>query len=593
MTAVLDSDAWLSERRRGPLDWPAAVHVILLGVVLLAGLMFVGVDSIISADEGAALTQARLIERGSWGVEYPAIDIDTTGRWFPIHLTTRVGDRWYPYTKLPAYPALVSTLDSIGGLGLVLGGHVLGTVAAAAFAGMLARRLARSLEKSPAESPAESRASARSLEVLTIWAVGIGSPLVFDSYWVIAHSIAAAGATLAILGMTMTFDDERRRGLLAIAVGVAVAVMFRSEGVLLGLAVASGCAFGWLRTRRVAPALGSALAGMVTVAGYLGNAALDRSIVGGDSIVPFSIRDRVGWLEGRVPGFAATFLKSQLWGSTLTAMLTLASALLLATAVIAARRSMATPRVIGLLAALGAVAALVRCVLEPIPVPGILLTFPIGVAGLCLLGRRHLRNVAVAGVLVVVGLVVAAVVATQYSAGATGDWGGRYLHVIVPAFAAVSVIVIADTLGSLDRRAARSLGIGVAVASVSLAVLGVRSIEAAHDREAALTDTVAEVAAGTASARDIGGPVVLTDSVAFGRFAWKYVLDGRYLSVDRPSELDDAADALVHGQVSEFTLVTPARGAADTLDRLAGHYRPVTEGRRLVRGWIVVRMSAD
>ena len=575
MTATIHPAMRVTPRRRGPIGWPMWAHVALLALVLGVGLAVVGTRGLISADEGAALTQARLIEQGNWGSGYRAGLIDPEGRWFPIHLSDHSGGRWYPYVKLPAYPALVAVLLGAGGLGLVLVGQLLGTVAAAACAGLLARRLAGSRPRAPA------------IGVATVWAVGIGSPLMFDSYWVLAHSIAAAGATFAALGMVMVVD-RRPVGLAAMASGLAVAVMFRTEGVLFGVALAAACGVAWLLTRRALPIAAAAVVAGVTALGYYGNAQLARMVMGGASAEPFVIRDRVGWLAGRWPGFVATFLTPQLRGTPWSGWLLVGGSLGLAVGIIGLRRRSLPDGLVRVVLVCSAAAVVLRCLMGPTFLPGILVTFPVGVAGMCLLRRRELHDVATAPILAMSGLFAAAIVATQYSAGGTGDWGGRYLHLVVPAVAAVSVVAVSDLIDATDRRTGRAVVATLVAMSLGLAVFGLRTAHYFHSYSDRLTTTVDEVARRTGSAAQTGGPVVLTDMESFGRFAWRSVLDGRYLRVTTSADLGPAAAALDRNQVPDLTVVTRSSSLGPVLDGLGAHYAAVPGSARVVGDWSVV-----
>ncbi len=208
-------------RRRGP--GPFWAHVAALALVLLALLPVVGTTSSFSADEGAAIIQAQSLADGKgWIVEHPLPQVDPANRYFPLELSAEGSKGVAPFAKHPLYALLLAGADRVGGVTAMVLLSVLGTLAAAVLAAALARRLDPSLRRP------------------TLWVVGLASPLLFDGYLVIAHSLgAAAVAGAALLALVAL---ERRRALVAAATGplVALAVLLRTEATLLALALAAG-----------------------------------------------------------------------------------------------------------------------------------------------------------------------------------------------------------------------------------------------------------------------------------------------------------------------------------------------------------------
>ena len=89
------------------------------------------------------------------------------------------------------------------------------------------------------------------------------------------------------------------------------------------------------------------------------------------------------------------------------------------------------------------------------------------------------------------------------------------------------------------------------VVSLAMSVLAVRESRGIRDVADVLTETAWRTATSTRSAAQPGGPVVVSTWVAGGRFSWRHLLDGRYLTVDEPAvelvfgrEFAPAADAV-------------------------------------------------
>ena len=128
-----------------------------------------------------------------------------------------------PFAKHPLYALVLAGAQKVGGINAMVALSLLGTLAAAALGAALASRIG---------GPGLARPA--------LWALGLASPLLFDGYLVIAHTIGAALAAAAVLVAAVAI--QRRRPLLALAVGplVAVAVLFRTEALLFGVALAVG-----------------------------------------------------------------------------------------------------------------------------------------------------------------------------------------------------------------------------------------------------------------------------------------------------------------------------------------------------------------
>lgn len=504
-------------------------HLALLAVVVV-GLVWVIDSGVVgNADEGAMLAQARQLEvHQRWGVPYWAESFDPDGKWFPVELSERAGDLWFPYVKRPAYPRLVSDLLDTGGLRLVLVAHAVGTVATALAAALLARTL-----------------SSR-LAIPTLWAVGIGSPLLFDSYQVIAHSLGTAAMTWGLLGVVTAMGTRRAAGSVAALAGTAVCVAIgtalRTEAALYAVALAAGVmlAWGWSRRKRALAGAGAILAGAAV--GYLGSARWAARIMGADA-TPFVVRDRTGWVAGRLSGAWNSLLSPQLLGSPLGAVTVVIAAVCCIWLAVTLRRQPGEAGLIGVLAVVAAVAAVLRLVLPMGPVPGLVMAAPLLVGGLVLC-RGWVWGHPVARLAVVAGALHAgAVLATQYGIGGAGEWGGRFFHVAVPALVPLA---IAGWWGAVEpvnptlRR--RLVGCG-AVVFLSGSILAVGAQVAIRTPTRTLVDGL-DRAVATARRDEPGEPVVIATHHIVGRMWWEHSLDVDTLVLPDGSDLAGALAAL-------------------------------------------------
>jgi hypothetical protein len=529
-----------------------AAHLAGLAVVLLALVPVVGTGGSFSADEGAAVVQARSLAAGDgWIVEHPLPEADPTGVNYPLENSERGLNGVTPYAKHPLYPLLLAGAARLGGVtGMVLL-SLAGTLAAAGLAALLARRLDRGLER-----PA-------------LWVVGLASPLLFDGFLVIAHSLAAALAAGAVLLAVRAV--ETRRVLPALAVGpvVAAGAMLRTEFALLALALAATVAVAGLVARRLAvPALVAAVAVAAAVAARLADREWAAGIVGppvpGAPLPTGALPS--GGLAGRVRGFMLTWLTPG-YGTTATVHLALIVMLL---AVVAGaylvRRRPEERRLIGGVSVVAVAAAIVALASAPANVvPGLLVAFPLAAAGLLLLRREHLSTLPARLALGTAGLFAVAVVATQYQRGGSGEWGGRYFAAGLTVVTPVLLLAVRDAGRRLDPQVRRIAGGCLAGCMVVLSVMAIGGLRSAHQRNASMNEAVASVVAG-------GGPsVVVAADGAIARHGWPTFDDARWLLAG--PDLPALAGRLRAAGVPEFVYVTrdPASaGGLMVVSRRAG-----------------------
>jgi hypothetical protein len=202
-------------------------HGTLLFLLLVALLPLIGPFGSISVDEGAAAHQARILASGDgWSTAPPIASLPDGDLVFPIDNSERTDDGWAPFARHPLYAlALTAALWVIGPGGMVLL-SMLGTVLAAVAAGRLMASF-----------------STHSMSIVAVWAVGLGSPLLFDAFLLIAHSIAAAALGWAVVHLLVggagSEKPIHRTHLLGGAFLLVIAVMLRTEVVMAGGALSA------------------------------------------------------------------------------------------------------------------------------------------------------------------------------------------------------------------------------------------------------------------------------------------------------------------------------------------------------------------
>jgi hypothetical protein len=140
----------------------------------------------------------------------------------------------------------------------------------------------------------------------------------------------------------------------------------------------------------------------------------------------------------------------------------------------------------GSLLAMSVVAAILLLILGPPGlVAGLIAAWPVLAAGLVLVRRDHLRDPVVARVLLLCAVGAAAILVTVYDDGGSTQWGGRFLHLLVPLLAPVVVLAVVDALAGSNastRRAMVAAGVAVTLAFSVTAVRADRVLRRSHDR---------------------------------------------------------------------------------------------------------------
>ena len=444
----------------------------MLAVVLVGLLPLMSPLGAFTSDEGAYALQVASLERGGWEYDYRAAPYDPDGRHFPLVLSDRSGDRFFPYVKHPAYPLLLQRASSV--LGRTVGLHVLLVAAALATAGA-AWLLAAELD------PRRSR--------LAFW-LAAGSSVAANAYLLWAHALSAAVAGLSLVAaVRVARTGLRSWATPALAAGLGAGVLLRSEGLLFAGAVA--LVLGWLRLRQSGTA--SALAA-ATAAGApaVVAAALEqrwiRSVVGGP-VQGLSLRegDATSYLGGRVQGVWHELLQGAYEDRRASTLALVALFAVVGLAWIALRRGdRHWPRRLAVACGLAGLALVARWALVPDdPIPGFLTAWPVALLGLMLVRWRG-SAVAVRALGAVGVLFAVAVLATQYPEGGGLEWGGRFLSPLVVPVAVLAALGLATRLDQLPATPGRALGVaslaGVAVVTAVVGLATVASGRLVHDR---------------------------------------------------------------------------------------------------------------
>ncbi len=492
-----------------------ALHAAALLVALLAIVALVDNGASAITDEGAVVAQVDALSQGGWAIDLPLPSVDPDGEFVTMENSDVVGATFHPYAKHPAYPVLLVPFWSLGGhLGLLVA-SALGTWAAAVVAMFLCRRM---LAGTPTTAPAGATTTptctrrVEDLGLVTLWVLGLGSPLLFGATTVMAHSLAAALTGGVVLTLVAALGDGvplRRRVPLVLA-GLVLAVplvLLRSEGLfaVAGIAAALGlCSIRSLRPPHIDPAralTSVALAGL-GIASYLFDGRLAASIQGDEGISNFVIgAQEVGFVDGRLLALWASVLRPgnpRLGPAAI--VLFIATVCLIAGAVLWRRsprhRSLAVQLVVA-----GAALTVVRQFLPVGQVTGLVAAFPLLVMGLVQLRRADLASFTARVCLITSAVAASLVLATSYSIGGAAEWGGRFYHLLLPLVVPLAVTGAAAALASpAPRNPSPNRGQGTdSESEVAAATAASRNPSPNRGQG---TDSESEVAAATAASRN-------------------------------------------------------------------------------------------
>lgn len=545
MTLTVDRVVPVEVRRsfiRRLWDAPLLLHLLGLALVLLALVPVIGTNASFNSDEGAAIIQARSLGSGDgWIVPHPMPELDPKGTMYPLISAERGSNGFAPLAKHPVYSLLVAGGWRLAGVpGMVLL-SVAGTVAAAGLAAALARRL----------DPVLPRA--------TVWVVGLASPLFFDSYLIMGHTLGAAFAIGATLCAVRTIADRRPGMALGVAAFVAGAVLLRSEAVLFAVSLAVVAFVLALLERPRLPALlvsGGAMAAAVVARSV--ESAWFSHIIGDVTPairVPAPIGE--GFLHGRLESFFITWLLPGYDALLVPIILLLAVVAGVVAAATEARRESSTPARVRLPSTFAGCAAAALVVIGPaVVVPGLLVAFPLLTAGLLVLRRQLFRDVGAAIAMATSVVFALAVIATQYSTGGAGEWGGRYFALAIPVVVPVVLLGLYRHSQTMERVVRRGAMAALVVCSVALTLNALLSLRSSHQEMAGVVRSIERAGEVAGSGR----PVVTTWQAA-PRHSWSIFDRSPWVLVKR-TEIAELRESLARVGADRFVFVT-ASPAAD------------------------------
>lgn len=529
-------------------------HALALLLILGALIPVIGTTSAFVTDESFVVIQLDTIEAtGGWTLPHPFPEVDPTGKAFPLHGASRFEDGYVLYGKHPLLIYLYLPVHrAFGIVGLVVL-SVLGTWAAALVAARLAERV---------------RAGSG---VIALWLVGVGSPLFFDAFLVHAVTLAAALAGLAALLALQAVDDDRRvAGLGALGALMAVGLL-RTEGIFYAAAAGGAIGLMGLLQRRIWLVVLGACGVATGASAVLIDRIWARVVVGSPSVPQGTYAEAgISFLAARRSSASATLLESGYRGGTLAEGLTLLGAVLLVVGTVVVRRRPTDEGAV-ILPVAGAAVLVVRAGMEWGAVPGLLVAFCVGVAGLALLDRALLRALPTRFLLLIAVVFMLAVAATQYAAGGHTEWGGRYFALALPVLGALAAGAVHRALPALPARTRRALGASLVAATLALGTLAVITLHQTHARN---RERVDGVLAAAAALPHHGGkpPVVVTEDEQVPRLTRGRYGEVRFLRVP-PREVARYLERLADQGVEDLLLV--AVDPTGSVEHLPDEYQPV------------------
>ncbi len=518
---------------------PLWAHATALSVILLALVPVVGTSASFSPDEGAVVIQARSLAAGEgWIVAHPLGELDPDDRYYPLGGSSQGEDGKAPFGKHPVYPLVLAVLDGLAGPGAMTVLSVLGTVAAAVAGALLAGALSGGLERP------------------TLWAVGLGSPLLFDAYLLIAHSVAAALVSVAVL---VALLGTRRSGPAVPMVGagalVAAAVLLRSEGLIFAVALGAGVVATGIARHRPAVAGWGLVIPAAALGAVVGERWLQQVLIGADGASVAAPAVAGSFVGARVEGFLNTWIRPSATVPGAGDLALLGAAFVVAAAVVVARRAGPT-RLLGALSMSAVGLSTVAFLADPDRVvPGLAVAFPLAVVAFGLVDRTYFEAGGRLLVSVTVALFVAGVLATQYREGGSAEWGGRYFALAVPVLAVLAVDALHRRAPSLSGEGRRWAGAGLVACSALLAAGAVVSLARAHTFTGGLIARIDATARATAPGDGGGRPVVVSAYPNIPRLAWPVFDDGRWAHNPDRGHAAQLSTVLDRAQVGELVLV--------------------------------------
>jgi len=439
-------------------------HAVVLGIVLFALIPFVDTGAFGFPDEALYAAQADALNHGSWSVDRPAADIDPDGMFSALGPQTIVGDKMIPYSRRPLYPTLLAPFWSIGGTAGAMVLSAVGALAAALFGALIAGYFDKRLA------------------IPTLWLLGIGSPLLFDAHWIVAHALAA-GAAAAMAYFAIIASDPGRQPAApfrwrktaptasAACLAAALLVFLRSEGVLIAGIFGGVIAVSGIRPRRWRPhfewgrvLLGFTI-GAVASAAYLLNNMWARSVTPGSGGDPSSSNREPDAVWAAWTGLIRPWFPDARYATT-------SMALVVACCILApvAARFLPRQHLLSLsLLCIAAVSAGFRVFEDHNLISGLLACAPWLLLGGISLRKHDVDRAPQAWLVTTTGLATLAILLTSYGVGGAAEWGGRFFHPLLPLIGPVCVVGLSRLLSGYEGRQRIVAGVAVGVLALSMA----------------------------------------------------------------------------------------------------------------------------
>ena len=541
-----------SAARRSTHDRQLALHGVALAALLLVLLPFFDDGYIASPDEGIYSAQAVNLSNGAWSSPRPAPAVDPTGAADGLTGATVEGRFHIPYARHPLYPRALGAAYSVAGTtGLVLV-SVAGTWLAAAACALLAGRL-------------DER-----LAIPALWLAGLGSPLLFDAYWVVGHAAAAGFSGLLLLALAWVIDDRRWWALTVAMPAALVLSMLRTEGTLVVAVVGGVIGLSALRLRpRFSLDWGSALVGAGVLAtggaGFLLDRWWYRSIVESASAGTAAIDRRSNLFT------AAWNDLVRPWTGALATPSTAMVVILLAVPLAAIALRLMPTRPLLPVAAIGvaALAAVARHAEGLALISGLTPAFPLLLAGLILLPGRTLRSSPSVRLAAISVLGVILIAATSYGEGGVAQWGGRFYHLLLPAMIPLCLVGLQRSRDLLPRAGFVVAAASALVLTGSLSALALRTNAESRSLSRNAVETTMLVAARTQGDRK---PLIVSSPLevsGFSRTFWREISVGTDVLTTRGlGGLPRLLEAAHAGGYEEVVVITNA--TKEHLETLAG-----------------------
>ncbi len=550
---------------------PLWTHALALGILLVLGLVLTRPFFPVTADEGVSLLQARhLNETGRWLVDPPPSSIDPDG-WVTVPYYAErgtLGKAFYP--KHPVYPWVLSKIDAVSGTSGMVGLSTLGAWTTALFGALLARELGTKRERT------------------TLWLVGVGSPVFFYAYLVVAHTVASTLACLGTLALLRAVRVESKSRFFACGVAViaccGLATAVRSEAVFLGPGFALALVVTMAKKRRfiLRYAVLSLFAVVATAGAAIGDKIALHRLIGTLLPAPL-VAEPNSFFSDRFLGFFTTwFGVSNSPEITRVLVLLAFSAVALTAYALMKQESRVAVGLLGLAAAMYISVAIFA---SPSAISGIALVFPVGwLALLVSLRYRSNKSDSRQCVAIICAASAIGVLLTEYSTGGGLEWGGRYFLFLIPLATPLLLVALNSAIEAVPS--ARQVLISLMViATATTSLLAVQGIRAPHQAVARLSDATSQSIDELQAKGE--HPYIVSTMLLVPQLTWELVDTKRWLVPDA-EHVDITAQRLAATRQNVVLLLT--RDASADLGHFAHSYSVTSERKVPAAGMSVVTL---